>query len=114
MELWIPGRPLAYPRPAQDKHGNRYTPTKFRDWKDASQWDVLAQRGRAELLKGPVRLAIQLERAGMQCIITPMDAVDRHGLTGDIDNYAKSVMDILQGPILENDRQVAHLEVHFG
>jgi len=103
------------PRP-RGKAGQRaYYPRSYTDWRERVGWQIKAAfmelKGRK--ITSPVSVRIVLHRDGFSIDIERMDG-DRHGLTGDVDNYAKAILDIMQEVgVIENDSQVESLAVAF-
>lgn len=105
------------PRPFARTRGagaGRYNAEDYTIWKAAV--GVIAQgirRGRPKL-DGPI---------GVEIVITPDGIVfevwetatspARGSLRGDLDNYAKALIDGLQGALYANDRQVETITVRF-
>lgn len=90
--------------------GRFFKPQRTRDYEDAIAW--ICRSKREKFGDSPVNVAIELSEAMTVVVITPAER--RRKLQGDIDNYAKSVLDGLQqGGMIENDRQVSSLNVSF-
>jgi Holliday junction resolvase RusA-like endonuclease len=101
VTIEVPGRPIAWARPRS--HGARhFTPQRVLDAEEAIAWHVRAElvRGHFTFTDQPCRLDIVLWSKTM--------------LRGDVDNYAKTVLDGLEkSGAIENDRQVRELVVRF-
>ncbi len=115
MRLTIKARPRAMPRP-RGKAGQRaYYPKPYQTWRERVGWmlkaEFMKQRGRK--ITQPCSVFIQFHPSGFTVDI--LEATDRRGtLTGDVDNYAKAILDMLQEVgIIENDSQVNNLAVKF-
>lgn len=94
--LEIPGRPVPKKRPRLGRRGT-YTPKETRAYEELVAWH--ARRARVRFSE-PVHVSIRLW--------------SEKPLRGDIDNYAKSILDGLQlGEAIENDRQVVLLTIQF-
>jgi len=100
VTIEVPGRPIAWARPRS--HGSRhFTPQRVLDAEEAIAWHIRAKLGAGfpttdQLIA--VRLVFWTTRA----------------LRGDVDNYAKLVLDGLEkSGVIENDRQVRALDVRF-
>lgn len=97
VELVIPGRPVAKGRPRLGR-GGTYTPAATREFEALVAWHARAMR----------------LRLGGATVHVTIELWSRTPLRGDIDNYAKAVLDGLQkGGAIDNDRQVASLQVQF-
>lgn len=109
--------PRAMPRP-RGKPGQRpYQPTGFQEWREAAAWELKAKWkkvGKGKTLKGPVFLHAFLHRDGITIWLDQLDESRRGALRGDVDNYAKSIMDVIvDAGILDDDSQVEALIVGF-
>jgi crossover junction endodeoxyribonuclease RusA len=94
-ELVIPGPPVPKGRPRKGK-GRWYTPRSTIEFEEHVAWVARAQRTRFG--DDPVRVSIEIWT--------------QRSLRGDLDNYAKSILDGLQkGGLFNNDRQVVGLDV---
>lgn len=88
------------------------TPQRYREWKQSAGW-AMRIKGDGPL-EGPVALDILVTPTGIEvsAISSQLERV-KH-VRGDIDNYAKAVMDAGNGLLYEDDRQVTELSVRFG
>ena len=61
----------------------------------------------------PVRVHVRLRKDQFVVQITPMDTELRTTVKGDVDNYAKAILDGMQGEggLIANDRQVYELTI---
>lgn len=108
--FWHDAKPKVKERPRSGKVGGRklYTPKATLD-AEAS----LAAAYEGPRFEGPVGMHICLFRNNT--FVSLWDSGGgRSGLHGDLDNYAKLVMDGLQGVAYSNDKQVESLTVMFG
>lgn len=93
----IPGQPRAWAR-AGTRGTQRYTPPAVDDYEERIAWACRAARA----------------RFGSEPVACSIELWTTRALRGDIDNYAKAVLDGLQrGEAIANDRQVVQLEVRF-
>ena len=103
LKIVIPGRPVPKERPRLSAAGRKmyiYTPketSKFE--KQVALAAFTAANGK--VLFGDIAISIKLYFSDKRF--------------GDLDNYAKSILDGLQGTLYENDKQVArlHIERHI-
>jgi Holliday junction resolvase RusA-like endonuclease len=94
--------PTPCPRPRVGRHG-AYYPSRYRNWK--SSFRNLVSRAAPDVpIRGPVSAVIRLlvRRPRKTSLGWPKP---------DVDNYAKSVMDGLNGIVWEDDSQVIELRV---
>lgn len=107
---FIEGRPKVKERPRMTRRGRVFTPKRTLDY----------ERQIAEAYNGPMfesdRLAVHLSfsRKGVQIEISEAELKPEHSsglpvLRGDIDNYAKAIMDALNGVAYEDDKQIVVL-----
>ncbi len=115
--LWMPGRPVPYDRAVSAINRRTGRPMRvhsqrYRDWRT-----VAAQAARyaaRTTWADPVGVWVGVEADRVEVVITPHTATRPKGVRGDIDNYAKSVLDALQqGGVLADDRLVETLTVTF-
>jgi Holliday junction resolvase RusA-like endonuclease len=110
----VVGPPAPFARTRGTLGGVRYNPAKYTTWKDAA--GVIAQgirRGRPKL-EGPVGIELVVTPAGLVFEVWEIAVPETRGtLRGDLDNYAKAIIDALQGVLYENDRQVETITVRF-
>lgn len=99
LKIVIPGRPVPKERPRLSAAGRKiyiYTPKETSEYeKRVSLAALTAANGKAFLKNVSVEIKLFFQ--------------DRR--FGDLDNYAKSILDGLQGVIFENDKQVARLSI---
>lgn len=95
IEFVVAGRPV--PAVRMTNRGKWVNPSAIRylAYKDAVGW--AAKAASWDLIKGPVRVEIHLYLRG--------------GQVGDVDNYAKSILDGCNGVIWVDDTQVVDLRV---
>jgi Holliday junction resolvase RusA-like endonuclease len=92
VRFQIPGRPVAKQR-ARTVNGHTYTPPKTRAYEEAV---AMLARSTRESFIGDVHVLI--------------DLTSKTKLRGDIDNYAKSILDgIVKGGLIVDDRDIIHL-----
>lgn len=115
----IKGRPITWARAANRSDGRgRYTPEPYATWKRGA---ATAAQAAAKLRRFPTgaELAVDVDVFAdrVDVRVAALDALDRRrpdGLSGDVDNYAKAVLDALQAAgTMKDDVQVAELRVRF-
>ena len=95
MRVHIPGKPIPYPRSA-GSGSRRYTPGPFRDWIELAARAIAETEGIDLGIEVPVSVLIAVTPRGCDVDLKPSTVVRPKGLRGDIDNYAKAVLDALQ------------------
>jgi crossover junction endodeoxyribonuclease RusA len=95
--LEIPGRPVPKGRPRRGRNGRWYTPTATIQYEDFVAWMARASG----------------DRYGDRDVTVRIELRTSSRLRGDLDNYAKGILDGLQkGGLFDNDRQVRGLTVY--
>lgn len=113
----LPGRPVPYSRTttATGPGGahRRILPARYRDWRTkAAGVFNLTRRGRT--FDGPVAIDVVVFADRILTRITAVDTRRPTNVRGDLDNYAKAVLDAAQsGNVIANDRQVVALTARF-
>ncbi len=111
LVFFVSGEPVAKARPrvairrTRDGRafGQAYTPSKTRDWEDQIKSHCLAACQASSWLPDPHTVSVSLR----------FNLVHRVGnrRRGDIDNYAKSVLDGLNGVAFPDDQLIDRLDV---
>lgn len=98
VRLVVPGRPVAWER-VRTNQGRFFKPKRTRDYEESVAWECRTQNA----VIGNAECAVWIEFCSIR------------KLTGDLDNYAKAVLDGLQiGGMIADDRQVKELNLSFG
>lgn len=96
MRLVIPGAPVAKQRARRGKGGHWFTPAATRQYEELVAWYCRAAGERLGSSSVAVTIALWSERP----------------LRGDLDNYAKAILDgMVKGGLIDDDRQVAAFAV---
>jgi Holliday junction resolvase RusA-like endonuclease len=99
VDVTVPGDPVPMPRPRIGQ-GRVYMPKRFVEARDVLQGSFLvdlARRHSPRRYEGPVRVDLWF-------------SVLR---AGDLDNYAKTVLDALNDLVIKDDRQVVDLHARL-
>lgn len=106
-------KPITKGRPRMGRRRRVYTPATTLAF-EANLRDIWVTQHGDEPLDCPVWLDIIIGKGWVYADVWPLVASVRPvGVTGDIDNYAKSVSDALNGAAYVDDRQVHHLTAGF-
>lgn len=102
-------KPRAKQRPRTVVKGGKtltFTPKETRDAEAAiaAQWD-------ADPVEGPIRVDLILTDTTIEVEIVPTLECESSKLRGDIDNYAKTVLDALNKVAWGDDSQIRELKV---
>lgn len=95
----IPGRPVAKERARMARGQKPYTPPRTRAYEEhVAQACVVTRRERGRTLTYDLDVRIELHT--------------KSALRGDLDNYAKSILDGLEkGQLFRNDKQIKQLSI---
>lgn len=108
-EFTLPIRVKAKARPRLGKHGGFYTPTSENEQEIADALEALNDS--QPPIDHDCRCEIELGRDWFTLRILPLQE-HRRELCGDLDNYAKTVLDAAEkAGVIENNRQVRELEI---
>ncbi len=111
----IMGKPIVWARTLTLPDGSRVTPTRYRVWKKHAS-EVLEAGAGYRTFKGEVVVDIELHPDRVTVTVQALGPERRPGtgLQGDVDNYAKAVLDALEARgVLTNDKMVAQLTVRI-
>ena len=95
--------PVPASRPRVSRYGTYYLPT-YRKFKAEMQEIVAKNRGSFTKMKGPLAVTV------ICCVRKPKRTELSHP-RGDVDNYAKAVLDSLNEVMWEDDDQIVQLTV---
>lgn len=102
----VPIKPKSKQRPRVLRTGHTYTPKVTLEYEAQIKeaWD-------GPQFQSPVSVEIILYKNEIKITITEETEEKKSSLRGDIDNYAKSILDGLNGKAYVDDRQVVKLKV---
>jgi Holliday junction resolvase RusA-like endonuclease len=117
MRFVVDLKPKPAPRPRGK--GKPFSPREYEDWKRAFGFLVKEQlrvtKTQPDFSEVPLDVEIVIGADTIAVGILQAELARPSKVAGDIDNYAKAVLDALvDAGILANDRQVQRLEVRFG
>jgi Holliday junction resolvase RusA-like endonuclease len=115
FEAIIPGQPYAWPRP--DSRGRaRFNPKGYAAWQKVAA-EALAAQARWRSFPGEVAITLVIHPDGVDVRAASLIRHDPQrppALRGDLDNYAKAIIDAMQvAGVMGNDRQMVSLDVTF-
>lgn len=105
MRIIVPGTPVPKARARTVTQGGRthsYTPERTKEWEETVQW-IAARHRPPSPLRGPLAVA-------MTFYLPRPKRSKRDIPRGDVDNYAKAVMDACNGILWDDDEQIVRLE----
>ena len=98
LKFFIPGCPVPKGRARAGAGGRFFTPKRTRAYEELVAWTARTQPFAIGPAPVAIRIVLQTERA----------------LRGDIDNYAKAILDgMVKGQMMDDDRQVYSLQIQF-
>lgn len=97
-------------------HGSH--PPEYREWQKTAAAKLSALAGFGEI-RGQVSVEVVVGPRETRVSVWSVEGQGARpkGVTGDLDNYAKAILDALQHgdhPVIRNDQQVVALSVRFG
>ena len=95
--------PVPASRPRVSRYGTYYLPT-YRVFKSQLASLIAEDRSKYSKFEGPLRVAIR-------CFVSKPKTGKRSWPNGDVDNYAKGVLDGLNGILWDDDDQVVDMFV---
>lgn len=101
-------RPIVKGRPRMTRRGRVFTPATTLEFeqKVADSWI----KSKGPIFTGPVSVTIELSPEGFMVRVRSITH-EESKLRGDVDNYAKSILDGLNGVAFQDDKQVHILNV---
>lgn len=105
----VHGRPVPKGRPRMTRRGRVYTP-KETILAEEQVVEAINQADTVPEFSGPVSVMMIFEKDSTIVKVRSMNDTSTK-LRGDLDNYIKLLMDGIQrSPLIENDRQVMHID----
>jgi crossover junction endodeoxyribonuclease RusA len=114
MKFTIPGKPVPKQRPrVNTKTKTAYTPEKTVEYEKKVGLCALKalREASGKKLEGNVRVMIELGEKETVVRVFGQSMEPHTKTRGDLDNYAKSILDGMQGVLFDDDRQVSYLEI---
>ena len=112
-------KPMPFKRTAI-LNGRSIQDAAYRNWLTANGLTMRAQYhtgGLSRYPEGPIHARLGISATSYTIDLTPFapdGASRRHGLRGDLDNYAKAILDAAgQAGLYTDDRQIERLDVWF-
>ena len=104
----IPTRPYAKGRPRFNrKTGVTYTPKETREYEKL----LASFYNGPKFSEGPISVKLVFDIEKISISIKQLAVDEPTKLTGDIDNYAKAILDALNGVAFSDDKQIVSLEL---
>jgi len=103
---FIPMKPVTKGRPRMTRRGRVYTPATT-----LAAESIINQAYNGPLFTGNLTIVCRFTALGVHLMLTESQDQSKPKLRGDGDNYAKLVLDAIQGKAFLNDRQVTVLIV---
>ena len=103
----VQGRPVPKGRPRMTRRGRVYTPKESIEAEELIA-EIIGDK--APVFDGPVSVEMIFSKEYTTVTVRALDDAQT-GLRGDLDNYVKLLLDGIQrSPLIENDRQVLHID----
>lgn len=108
-QFTLPFKPKTKERPRMTRRGRAYTPKATTDAEDAiAEW-IDKNKKRTKPFRGPVSVTMRFHKDHIQVELRERTRTSK--LRGDVDNYAKLVLDALQkSHLLADDKQVVRID----
>jgi len=101
-------RPKSKQRPRMTRSGRAYTPKETKEYEDS----IAQAYSGVMFAEGPLHVTLIFDNDKTEITIRSMRNKNNPSkLRGDIDNYAKSVLDGLNGVAYTDDKQIVSLEL---
>ncbi len=97
--------PVAASRPRVSKFGHAYFSGPYKAFREICTTDVPNTLGEG-FVPSSGRLRIDVE-----CVVTRPKTTKLIAPKADVDNYAKAILDALNGELWEDDKQIEHLSI---
>jgi crossover junction endodeoxyribonuclease RusA len=110
VRVTIPWKPHAKQRPRSGR-GHTYTPKATKDAEQAIRDAFLAVHPDRPPEDGPITVWIDMTNDYLEIQVLPTTPWIHRKLRGDVDNYAKTVLDALNGIAWVDDKQIRALTV---
>lgn len=111
--MFLKIRPRTKQRPRLGRRRKAYTPAATVEFEKAigDAWD---QQHPEPPLEGPVGMAVEIGTDYVYVEVYDLESSHRPKyITGDLDNYHKSISDGLNGKAFKDDKQVQYIDLRF-
>ena len=109
---YVPVPAVAKQRARLGRRRRAYTPEKTLHFEAAIKqwWEANGEHYGDQ----PIAVSVEIDATGFWIKIEPLDGFHRPiGIRGDIDNYAKSIFDGLNGTAWDDDKQIEWVDMRF-
>lgn len=108
MVYTIPWKPHAKQRP-RVANGHAYTSKATREAEKKIKEAFFEHAAGHEVIEGPTAVKVVMFNDCFTIEFTPTVEYSNRKLRGDVDNYAKTILDSLNGIAYVDDKQITHL-----
>ncbi len=111
LEVTIPWKYHAKQRPRHGKSGHTFTPKATKEAEKIIAANFLEAVGHDFApFTGPISMSVEMDKQRLHIVIEELPERDTKGmLTGDVDNYLKTVGDALNAVAYADDKQIRKL-----
>jgi Holliday junction resolvase RusA-like endonuclease len=105
--MTFPFRPRVKQRPRLGRRGKAYTPAETKQFEQRirNAWDFPP-------IDGPVNVEVHLYKDKFRVVVKQFDGPLKSSLRGDIDNYAKAILDGLNRVAYTDDSKIRRLYIY--
>ena len=108
------GRPRTKQRPRLGRRRKAYTPAATIEFENTIKQAWIDQHPDEEPFEGPVGMSVEIGCDHIEVHVWELEESHRPKfVTGDMDNYQKSIQDALNGTAYKDDKQVHYLDLRL-